>query len=593
MTRNVNLNKEQKKIEIIKILRDFFSHITLPRRHQLWWLVLLTILSSIAEIVSLGAVIPFITILSQPELIFSNPMIGDIVKSFGFTKSEELLLPITALFATAAVLAGILRLVLLYVGVHLANAIGADLSINLYNRTLNQPYISHISRSSSEVISGVTQKVGAVTSMLLAIVTLITSTILFVAIFSTLIFIDPVMSLIAISSFGIVYTIIGFKTKKILLINGGKISERQTQVVKSMQEGLGGIRDVLLDGSQAVYSKIYASSVRELQQASSENSFINQAPRFGMESVGIVIISLLAYTMTLTQGGAEVLPMLGVLALGSQRILPLLQNIYNNWSVFMGNYASLLDVHELLSQPLNRESSHSLHKTPLAFKKSIKLNNLSFRYNKNSSWVVKDVDLTISKGDRVGFVGTTGSGKSTLLDVLMSLLEPSQGTIAVDGVLINADNRQAWQLNIAHVPQDIFLADATLAENIAFGCPSEDIDMARVRQAAQEAQISDVIEGKEKGYNMVVGERGVCLSGGQKQRIGIARALYKNATVLIFDEATSALDNKTEEEVMHAINALRKDLTILIIAHRETALQGCDVIANLEGGVVSNVKNIS
>jgi ATP-binding cassette subfamily B protein len=591
MTRNVNLNKEQKKIEIIKILRDFFSHITLPRRHRLLWLVFLTILSSIAEIVSLGAVIPFITILSQPELIFSNPMIGDIVKSFGFTKSEELLLPITALFATAAVLAGILRLVLLHVGVHLANAIGADLSIDLYNRTLNQPYISHISRSSSEVISSVTQKVGAVTSMLLAIVTLITSTILFVAIFSTLIFIDPVMSLIAIFSFGVVYTIIGFKTKKILLINSGKISERQTQVVKSMQEGLGGIRDVLLDGSQTVYSKIYASSVRELQEASSENSFINQAPRFGMESVGIVIISLLAYTMTLTQGGAEVLPMLGVLALGSQRILPLLQNIYNNWSVFMGNHASLLDVHELLSQPLNRENSHSLHKTLLAFKETIKLNNLSFRYNKNSSWVVKDANLTISKGDRVGFVGTTGSGKSTLLDVLMSLLEPSQGTITVDDVLINADNRQAWQLNIAHVPQDIFLADATLAENIAFGCPSEDIDMVRVRHAAQEAKISDVIEGKEEGYNMIVGERGVCLSGGQKQRIGIARALYKNATVLIFDEATSALDNKTEKEVMRAINALRKDLTILIIAHRETALQGCDTIVNIENGVVTSVSS--
>jgi ATP-binding cassette subfamily B protein len=358
-----------------------------------------------------------------------------------------------------------------------------------------------------------------------------------------------------------------------------------------MQEGLGGIRDVLLDGSQAVYSKIYASSIRELQQASSENSFINQAPRFGMESVGIVIISLLAYTMTLTQGGAEVLPMLGVLALGSQRILPLLQNIYNNWSVFMGNHASLLDVHELLSQPLNRENSHSLHKTLLAFKETIKLNNLSFRYNKNSSWVVKDANLTISKGDRVGFVGTTGSGKSTLLDVLMSLLEPSQGTITVDDVLINADNRQAWQLNIAHVPQDIFLADATLAENIAFGCPSEDIDMARVRHAAQEAKISDVIEGKEEGYNMIVGERGVCLSGGQKQRIGIARALYKNATVLIFDEATSALDNKTEKEVMRAINALRKDLTILIIAHRETALQGCDTIVNIENGVVTSVSS--
>ena len=217
---------------------------------------------------------------------------------------------------------------------------------------------------------------------------------------------------------------------------------------------------------------------------------------------------------------------------------------------------------------------------------SINFNNVRFRYSKDSPWVLDGVNLTIPAGARFGFIGSTGSGKSTLLDLLMGLLKPTEGELLVDGQLINGRTLRAWQQTIAHVPQSIYLTDTTLAENIAFGVLPEDIDLKRVYEAAKQAQIAAYIESQSMGYNTLVGERGVRLSGGQRQRIGIARALYKQANILVFDEATSALDNATERSVMNAIEGLDHNLTILIIAHRLTTIKNCDTIVELENGRV-------
>ena len=220
----------------------------------------------------------------------------------------------------------------------------------------------------------------------------------------------------------------------------------------------------------------------------------------------------------------------------------------------------------------------------ILFQKVIQLNNLWFRYQKNTSWVLSKINLKIPKGSIIGFIGTTGSGKSTLLDIIMALLHPSKGSIEVDGVEINANNYRGWQSHIAHIPQTIYLSDTTIAENIAFGLPKDQIDYKRVVNMAQKAQIHETIQSLDKQYDTLVGERGVRLSGGQRQRIGIARALYKNADVLIFDEATSALDNVTEKAVMDAINEISKEVTILIVAHRLSTLKNCDLIVELENG---------
>jgi len=223
---------------------------------------------------------------------------------------------------------------------------------------------------------------------------------------------------------------------------------------------------------------------------------------------------------------------------------------------------------------------------PLLFHNSIHFDSVRFRYSCDGPWVLDGLNLTIPKGARVGFVGSTGSGKSTTLDLLMGLLMPTEGQLMVDGQSISGNRHRAWQRNIAHVPQSIYLADTTLAENIAFGVPPYSIDLDRVQLAARQAQIAEFIESNSEGYQARVGERGIRLSGGQRQRIGIARALYKQASVLVFDEATSALDNATEQSVMDAIEGLSSNLTILLIAHRLTTVKRCDTIVELEHGRV-------
>jgi ATP-binding cassette subfamily B protein len=278
------------------------------------------------------------------------------------------------------------------------------------------------------------------------------------------------------------------------------------------------------------------------------------------------------------------LPVLGALALGAQRLLPVLQQGYAAWATIAGSHVGLAYTIDLLRQPLPREMLVPVE--ALQFRHEVHLQDVWFRYSSGAPWVLSNVDLTVPKGTRVGFVGTTGSGKSTLLDVLMGLLPPSQGQLLVDGLLVEGSRVRAWQRAIAHVPQHIFLADNTLAENIAFGVPKSEIDMGRVRRAARQAQIAEFIEARAEGYDAVVGERGIRLSGGQRQRIGIARALYKNASVLIFDEATSALDSATEQSVMDAIDGLDRDLTVLLIAHRLTTVRRCDVVVQLENGRV-------
>jgi ATP-binding cassette subfamily B protein len=368
--------------------------------------------------------------------------------------------------------------------------------------------------------------------------------------------------------------------------NGKRIAYEQTQVVKALKEGLGGIRDILMDGTQSVYCGIFVKADYPLRQAMGNNAFLGGSPRYILEALGIVLIASLAYIISLQAGGiATALPVLGALALAAQRMLPAMQQMYGNWAGMAGSLESLIDILKLLDQPLPEEIMQPTP-APLHFEKDIRFRDVRFRYTRDDTWVLDGLSLTIPKGMRVGFVGSTGSGKTTTMDLLMGLLMPDQGEILVDGQTISGDRVRAWQQTIAHVPQNIYLSDATLAENIAFGVPANTIDLDRVQQVARQAQIADFIESSRDGYQAFVGERGIRLSGGQRQRIGIARALYKQASVLVFDEATSALDNVTEQLLMDAIEGLNRDFTVLLIAHRLTTVQRCDIVVELKHGRV-------
>jgi ABC-type multidrug transport system fused ATPase/permease subunit len=573
-------------VNLANLLIRLWQHLSQRRRHQYIILMGLMLVSAFAEVVSLGAVLPFLGILVAPDRLFSHPIISDVAMASGITSSDQLVLPLTIVFATAALFAGAIRILLLWVGTRLAFSTGADLSFEVYRRTLYQPYRVHVARNSSQVMSGITNKVNGVVGVLLSSLTLASSTVLLVAIMLALIAIDPVVASVTAVGFGGCYALITWMSRRRLHLNGKSIAFEQTQVIKALQEGLGGIRDVLLDGTQPVYCDIYRKADHPLRRAQGNNSVIGQSPRYIMEALGMVLIAALAFALSRQAGGiATALPVLGALALGAQRLLPALQQIYGAWANIAGNHASLADAIALLDQPLPAELEQ-LAPVPLQIKNAIHFDAVRFRYTSNGPWVLNGLNLTITKGARVGFIGSTGSGKTTTLDLLMGLLMPTEGELLVDGQPITGSFTRAWQQGIAHVPQSIYLADATIAENIAFGVPRASIDMKRVRLVASQAQIADFIENSPEGYEAFVGERGIRLSGGQRQRIGIARALYKQASVLVFDEATSALDNATEQSVMDAIEALSSDLTILLIAHRLTTLRRCDTIVELEHGQV-------
>jgi ATP-binding cassette subfamily B protein len=535
-------------------------------------------------------VLPFLGVLTAPERIFEHPAAQPIIQALGLTAPTQLLFPLTIAFGAAALLAGAMRLLLLWASTRLSFATGADLSISIYRRTLYQPYAVHCARNSSEVINGISGKAdGVIYNVIMPALTLISSSVMLIAILIALLAIEPIVALAAFGGFGLIYAFIIRLTRKQLLADSQRIARESSHVIQSLQEGLGGIRDVLIDNSQVTYCQFYRNADLPLRCAQGNNSFISASPRYGMEALGMMLIAALAYSLAQqTDGIAKAIPTLGALALGAQRLLPVLQQAYGSLTSIRGGQASLQDTLELLDQSLPDYVDQPAAQ-PLPFKHNISLKQLAFRYSPQTPYVLKQLNLTIAKGSRVGFIGTTGSGKSTLLDIVMGLLQPTDGTLEIDGQPVTPGNNRAWQAHIAHVPQAIFLANSSIEENIAFSVPLDQIDHQRVRQVAQQAQIADSIESWPKQYQTFVGERGIRLSGGQRQRIGIARALYKQADLIIFDEATSALDSETEEAVMQAIEGLSKDLTVLMIAHRLTTLKNCTQIVELGDGGIKRV----
>jgi ATP-binding cassette, subfamily B, bacterial PglK len=560
-----------------------WKHLNSRRQKQFWMLLILMFFASLLEVISVGAVLPFLGVLTAPEQVYQHPFIQPLIEILELSEPNELVLPLTMLFISAAVLAGSIRILLLYTMTRITYATGADLSIKVYNITLYQEYAVHVSRNSSEVINGIISKTSQVVGgVIMPGINLINSTILILSIMGALLVIDTIVALSAFIGIGLLYLVIIRYTGKQLKENSKIIADTSTQMIKSLQEGLGGIRDVLIDGSQEFYSQLYRSADLPMRHASGNNQFIGGAPRYVLEAVGMTLIAALAYIMSHTEGGmATAIPVLGALALGAQRLLPALQQAYASFSSLRGVEASLEDVLELLDQELP-EYLNQPSPTPISFEREIKLKNLSFSYTKESPLILENINLSIAKGEKIGFMGVTGSGKSTLIDIIMGLLSPTNGELIIDQTKLTRENRRSWQIHIAHVPQNIYLSDSTIEENIAFGVPLKDIDHLRVQEAAKQAQISDMIDDSKDGYQTLVGERGVRLSGGQRQRISIARALYKKADLLIFDEATSALDIDTENEVMKAIEGLGGKLTILIIAHRLSTLQTCNRVVKLD-----------
>jgi ABC-type multidrug transport system fused ATPase/permease subunit len=575
------------------LLLGIWGHLSRRRRIQLGALLLVILASGVAEVFSLAAVLPFLAVLTNPQRLWQVPVVQGLAGAVGIQGASGLLLPATVLFGTAAVLAAAVRLTNLWLNGRLAAAIGSDMSCEAYRRTLHQPYSVHVQRNSSGVITATTTHVIQTVGVLNTILQLTTASVVALGLLAALLVADWHVAFTAAAVFGSAYGLLVVTTRRRLAANSAVMAQASQQQLKALQEGLGAIRDVLLDGSQAAYLEIYRQADRPLRLKQAQSSFLSAFPRYGLEALGLLLIAVLALLLSWQRdSSATVIPLLGTLALGAQRLLPALQQVYSSWAVIRANRAAVAKVLDMLDQPIP-ETALKGSQGPLRLKEALRLQQLSFRYSDEGPWVLNGIDLEIQRGERVGIIGSTGSGKSTLLDLLMGLLEPMAGQILVDGQDLHdpeqPERLMAWRSTIAHVPQSIYLADSSIAENIAFGLPRDQIDRARVREAAEQAQIAGFIESSPEGYDSFVGEQGIRMSGGQRQRIGIARALYKQAQVLVFDEATSALDNETEAAVMEAIEGLSRDLTVIMIAHRLSTLSRCDRVIELANGMVERI----
>ena len=591
-----NLKDPNQQISSINLSLKVWKRLSKKRKVGLFYILILIILASLGEAISIGAVLPFLAVLTSPKKIFENDLVQPLINYLGIENPSDLILPITLIFSMAVLVSGFIRIMLLLKQTRLSWDIGGDFAIEAYEKTLYQPYMHHVSRNSSEILEGTAKARELVGTIVQPIITMVGSVIITTVVLTILFIIDPLVTFWSFLLISLIYSLILSFTKVQIRLNSKIIAHQQNQLTKNIQEGLGNIRDVLIHRYQSIYTNSYKESFDHFRKSNVNIQIVSSSPRFFIETMGIIMIAGLAYFLTLNYGlnnntgkdelTSSAIPILGTLALGAQRLLPLLQQIFSSFNTIRSHHASIEDALDLLDQHMPKNPNHQFEKV-INFKNHLEIKDLSFRYSKSGPWILRNLNLKIPQGSTIGFIGKTGSGKSTILDIIMGLLKPTTGSLFVDNLKIDEKEIDSWQSNISHVPQEIFLSDTTIAENIALGSPINQINYEKVHEAAKEAKISDTIESLPDGYNALIGERGVRLSGGQRQRIGIARAFYKQSNVIIFDEATSALDQETEALVMKSIYE-KKDLTALIVTHRLTSLKSCDFIIeiNKEGAEV-------
>jgi ATP-binding cassette subfamily B protein len=565
-------------------LKRLWANLSIRRRTQFFLLFIIMLLSSIAEISTIGLVIPFLGVLISPEIVFDNVYVNQILIFLNLNDQDNFLKYITVAFVFTVILAGAIRLVLIWFSTKLSYSVGNELSTRIFTYSIYQPYIEHCKNNSSEIVAAITSKTNTTISLINMLLTLLSSAILVVFITASLFYMDSKLAFSVLTGFGVSYLAILAITKPILSKNSAVQSAEVNKSIAIMQESFGGIREVIIDNLRPRYCKLFQESDLALRKAQGSNMFLQSSPRFGIEAIATAFLALLAYYIADSRGGlTEVLPVLGAFALAAQRILPMVQHIYSSFSAVLGSLASLTDALTLLERrPFALNSNRQFN--PMVTFDSIKLRGVCFGYSSVNKHILHNLTMNIPCGSMIGIIGETGAGKSTLLDIIMGLIEPLHGVITIGQEPLTKSNIGNWHASISHVPQQIHLSDTTIAENIACSDPYGKIDYQRLAEVIERAQLADFICALPDGYHTIVGENGARLSGGQKQRIGIARALYKRSNVLILDEATSALDSKTENAVFNALKSSSKALTIIMVTHRSHLLNSCSMVFKVVDG---------
>ena len=558
------------------------------QRKKLLRLQILVVIMAFSEVAGVFAIGPFMGVVGDMSRLQGDGILAQLFLDFGFSSRQQFLfwMGISVLLilasATAFSMYTVWRLSLY------GSQIGAELSTRLYKYYMQQPWLFHAGGSSSQLTNRIAQESNRITTQIIQPLMQMNAKATLALVLSLGIFtFNPKVALVALAIFGLAYLVL-YKTVRQRLAQNGRTVSLSNQIrFKLMNEGFGGIKDTLLLGRQADFNQRFEQASIEFGLAQGITKGLSQVPRYLMELVAFsAAIALVLYLIVAHEGNlGEVLPVLSVYLLASLKLLPAFQQIYSSLAQVKGNLAAFDSLERDLADSQKMTFSEpAAPASKLSPKKMIALDNIHLAYPCKEKKALDGFSAEIPVNQVIGFVGASGSGKSTAIDVLLGLIRPQQGQLKVDGYPLEGQQLRAWQNNVGFVPQAIFLADATIKENVAFGLPPEDIDMKRVHRAIRMAHLDELLGRLPDGLETRVGERGVQLSGGQRQRIGIARALYDDAEVLVLDEATSALDGITEKLVMDAIYDFSGKKTIIMIAHRLATVKQCDIIYLLEAG---------
>lgn len=569
-----------------QLTKKIFSVIGRRNKIKYTFLIGFVLITALIEMLSIGSVIPLLMALEDASSLFANPDLNIYWNALGLVDASQLPFFLVLSFGVLALLSGIMRILMTVFIAQINRDIILEFGKKIYQSVIFKTFEEHSTQNSSEIVGVLTTKITILSLALNGLSTMVSAIIISSAVVIFLFKLEPEILLSIMCAFGLIYFAVIQYYNSVLKKNSKIAAFQTSNLIKLLKETLDGIREILLNNSQNFSINVYTDNDHKLRSAQARLGVIAVFPRFIIESLGLFGIAMFALYLIDKGDGtlSSAIPSLALIAMAIQRLLPLGQQIYNGWATMIGAAESVTDtINVILASNATSETSQE-EIQPLPFNHKISIKNLSYSYAKSTPFIV-DVNLEIPQGSKVGIFGTTGSGKSTFMDLLMGFLTPDSGEIYIDDILLNQNNIRAWQQNIAHVPQKIFIQDSTIGLNIAMsqldGAPP---DESILEEASAKADILKFINSAPKRFNEKVGENGELLSGGQIQRIGIARALYKGAKLLVLDEPTSALDASTEDRIIETINSLQDDCTVFIISHTKKVIEGCDITIELENG---------
>lgn len=578
-------------IDVFKKLMTLFEE---RERQRFYLLIGVMVFVAFAEVFGISTFLILLKILSEPTSTFENQYLNWTYETLGFTEMFHFQVFLAVVVLVILMVSMAIKAGGNYAIIRFSTMRGYTLSSRLLQAYLHQPYTWFLERNSADVTKSVLGEVqNLVNKVVIPGSRLLSNFVLAATIICFLLLVDPGVAIMSALMLGGAYAAIYLKLRVKLLHLGQEILAANKERFRLTQEATGGFKEVKLMGLEDSYVASFRKPARRLARSTALSQVINQIPRFALEALTFGVLLAIILFMIFRNSGdlTAAIPTLGVFAVSVMRLLPALQQIYSATASIRNAKPVLNHIYEDYRDAMAHKidaptGSKADDKLPL--EREIALRDIRFSYASSDKHAVNDLNLTIPAYSTVGIVGGTGAGKTTVVDLILGLLTPCAGDIQIDGTTLNRDNLHAWRRSLGYVPQSIYLTDSSVARNIAFGIPEHAIDMEAVERAAKIAVLHDFVmnELPEK-YDTIVGERGVRLSGGQRQRIGIARALYHNPSLLILDEATAALDNLTEGAVMDAVQNIRNDKTIIMIAHRLSTVRKCDRIFLLERGQVA------